>query len=72
MLLLWTMFAANAGSEWALPDLTSVCVLYIVRIRLKMDITGWPRLDSWTRSSVERPAALIARTLRESLCEYSR
>jgi glutathione S-transferase len=56
-----------AGGQWGLADLMIACVLYIVHIRLKMDITGWPRLDSWTRASVGRPAALIARKLREPL-----
>jgi glutathione S-transferase len=56
-----------AGGQWGLADLMIACGLYIVHIRLKMDITGWPRLDSWTRASVERPAALIARKLREPL-----
>jgi glutathione S-transferase len=56
-----------AGGQWGLADLMIACVLYIVHIRLMMDITGWPRLDSWTRASVERPAALIARKLREPL-----
>jgi glutathione S-transferase len=56
-----------AGGQWGLADLMIACVLYIVHIRLKMDTSGWPTLDSWTRASVERPAALIARKLREPL-----
>jgi glutathione S-transferase len=43
------------------------CVLYIVNVRLKMDLGCWPRLGSWTTASVERPAALIARKLRGPL-----
>lgn len=56
-----------AGDEWGLADFTIACVLYIVHVRLGMDMSRWPRLDSWTRASVERPAALVARKLREPL-----
>jgi glutathione S-transferase len=56
-----------AGDEWGLADFMIACVLYIVYIRLEMDMTAWPRLASWTRASVERPAAFAARKLREPL-----
>jgi glutathione S-transferase len=56
-----------AGHEWGLADFMVACVLYIVPVRLKMDLSDWPRLGSWTIASVERPAALVARKLREPL-----
>jgi glutathione S-transferase len=56
-----------AGDAWGLTDFIVACVLYIVNVRLKMDLSGWPRLAAWTTASVERPAALIARKLREPL-----
>ena len=56
-----------AGDRWGLADFMIACVLYIVHVRLKMDLSGWPRLASWTTASVGRPAALIARQLREPL-----
>lgn len=56
-----------AGDGWGLADFMIACVLYIVQVRLKMDLSDSPRLSSWVTASVERPAALIARKLREPL-----
>ena len=56
-----------AGDRWGLADFMIACVLYIVQVRLKMELTGWPRLGTWTKASIERPAALVARKLREPL-----
>lgn len=56
-----------AGNAWGLADFMVACVLYIVHVRLKMDLRPWGRLASWLTASVERPAALVARKLREPL-----
>ena len=56
-----------AGHEWGLADFMIACVLYIVHVRLKMELHDWPQLKTWTETSVERPAALVARKLREPL-----
>lgn len=42
------------------------CVLYAVAIRLKLDLTAYPRLDAWLTASINRPAAVGARKLRET------
>ena len=60
-----TMFFAVDG--WGLADFMIACVLYIVQIRLKVNLSDWPRLSSWVTASIERPAAVIARKLREPL-----
>ena len=56
-----------AVHEWGLADFMIACVMYIVHVRLKMELNDWPQLKTWTETSVERPAALIARKLREPL-----
>jgi glutathione S-transferase len=56
-----------AGDAWGLADFMIACVLYIVQVRLKTDLSAWPRLASWATASVQRPAALVARKLREPL-----
>lgn len=53
------------GGTWNLADFMVACVLYVLPIRLKIPMTGWPRLASWLKASIERPAALVARRLRE-------
>jgi glutathione S-transferase len=53
------------GSAWNMADFMIACVLYIVPVRLKMDLGRWPRLQSWLQASIERPAARVARRLRE-------
>jgi hypothetical protein len=33
---------------------------------MKYDLSAYPRLDSWLTASINRPAALAARKLRET------
>ena len=54
------------GDIWNMADFMVACILYVVRMRLKLDLTATPRLDTWLTASLERPAALVARRLRES------
>jgi len=54
------------GDRWDLADFMVACVLYVVRIRLKLDLTAYPKLDAWLTASINRPAAIVARKLRET------
>ena len=36
-----------------------------VLTRLKLDLTSYPKLDAWLDASINRPAAKVARKLRE-------
>ena len=54
------------GDRCDLADFMVACVLYVVRLRLKMDLTAYPKLDAWLTASINRPAALVARKLRET------
>jgi hypothetical protein len=38
--------------------------LYVLT-RLKLDLTAYPKLDVWLTTSLNRPAAQVARKLRE-------
>jgi glutathione S-transferase len=53
------------GEAWNLADFMIACVLYIVPVRLRLDMRPWPKLEAWIMASIERPAALAARKLRE-------
>jgi glutathione S-transferase len=53
------------GETWDMSDFMVACVLYILT-RLTLDMSAYPRLDAWLKSSIERPAARRARKLRES------
>lgn len=53
------------GQRWNMADFMLACVLYVVKIRMKYDLSAYPRLDSWLTASINRPAALAARKLRE-------
>jgi glutathione S-transferase len=33
---------------------------------LKLDLTAYPKLDAWLTASINRPAAKVARKLRET------
>jgi glutathione S-transferase len=56
-----------ADDRWGMADFMIACVLYIVQVRLRTDLSAWPRLASWTAESIERPAARVARRMREPL-----
>ena len=40
-------------------------VLYLLT-RLKLDLAAYPKLDAWLTASINRPAAQVARKLRET------
>jgi glutathione S-transferase len=52
------------GDRWDMADFMVACVLYILT-RLDLDMSAYPRLDAWLKTSIERPAARRARKLRE-------
>jgi glutathione S-transferase len=52
------------GEQWNMSDFMIACVLYILT-RLKLDMSAYPRIDTWLKASIERPAARRARKLRE-------
>ncbi len=54
------------GDRWDLADFMVASVLYAVRVRLKLDFTTYPKLDAWLTASLNRPAAMVARKLRET------
>jgi glutathione S-transferase len=54
------------GDSWNIADFMVACVLYIVPVRLKLNMRHWPTLEAWTMASIQRPAALAARKLREA------
>jgi len=47
-----------------MADFMLASVLYVLT-RLKLDLAAYPRLDAWLTASINRPAALVARKLRE-------
>jgi glutathione S-transferase len=53
------------GDKWDMADFMIACVLYVLT-RLKLDLTAYPKLDAWLTASIGRPAAQLARKLRES------
>jgi len=53
------------GNTWDMADFMVACVLYILT-RLSIDMSAYPKLSAWLHESIERPAALAARKLRES------
>jgi glutathione S-transferase len=53
------------GETWNMADFMVACVLYSVPTRMKFDLSPWPRVRSWLMASIERPAAVAARKLRE-------
>ena len=53
------------GDKWDMPDFMIASVLYVLT-RLKLDLADYPRLDAWLIASISRPAAQVARKLRES------
>jgi glutathione S-transferase len=54
------------GEKWGLADFMLACVLYAVKIRMTYDLSAYPKLDAWLTASLNRPAALVARKLREA------
>jgi glutathione S-transferase len=52
------------GDTWNLADFMVACVLYVLT-RLKLDLASCPKLDAWLVASLNRPAAQVARKLRE-------
>jgi len=52
------------GDRWDMADFMTASVLYVLT-RLKLDVTAYPKLDAWLTASISRPAALVARKLRE-------
>ena len=53
------------GDRWDMGDFMVACVLYLLT-RLKLDLTAYPKLDAWLIASINRPAAQVARKLRET------
>lgn len=54
-----------AGDRWNMGDFMVACVLYVLT-GLKLDLTAYPKLDAWLIASINRPAAKVARKLRET------
>jgi glutathione S-transferase len=52
------------GDEWDMADFMVASVLYVLT-RMKLDLAASPRLEAWLMASINRPAAQIARKLRE-------
>jgi len=52
------------GDQWDMSDFIVASVLYALT-RLKLDLTAFPKLEAWLTASINRPAALVARKLRE-------
>jgi len=53
------------GDRWDMADFMVACVLYILT-RLRFDMAAYVQLDTWLKTSIERPAARRARKLRET------
>jgi len=53
------------GDRWDLADFMVAGVLYLLT-RLKLDLAAYPKLDTWLTASINRPAAQVARKLRET------
>jgi len=53
------------GDQWDMADFMVASVLYVLT-RLKLDLAAYPKLDAWLTTSINRPAAQIARKLRET------
>jgi glutathione S-transferase len=53
------------GDRWDLADFMVAGVLYVLT-RLKLDLAAYPKLDAWLTASINRPAAQVARKLRET------
>ena len=51
--------------RWDMADFMVACVLYVLT-RLKLDLAAYPKLEGWLTASINRPAAQIARRLRET------
>jgi glutathione S-transferase len=43
------------GETWNMADFMVASVLYTVPIRMKSDLTHWPKVRSWLMKSIERP-----------------
>ena len=54
------------GDRWDLADFMVASPLYAVRVRLKLDLTTYPKLDAWLTATLNRPAAIVAHKLRET------
>jgi glutathione S-transferase len=52
------------GDRWDMTDFMVASVLYVLT-RLKLDLTAYPKLGAWLTASINRPAAVVARKLRE-------
>lgn len=53
-----------AARQWGLADCVAASILYTL-FAIKYDLSAYPRLAAWLQASVQRPAALAARKLRE-------
>ncbi len=53
------------GDRWDMADFMVAGVLYVLT-RLKLDLAPYPKLDAWLTASINRPAAQVARKLRET------
>src|SRR5262249_44079617 len=53
------------GDTWDMADFMVASVLYTLT-RLKLDLAACPEFDAWLTASINRPAAQVARRLRET------
>ena len=53
------------ADRWDMADFMVAGVLYVLT-RLKLDLAAYPKLDAWLAASINRPAAQVARKLRET------
>jgi glutathione S-transferase len=53
------------GDRWDMADFMVACVLYVLT-RLKLHLAAYPKLEGWLTASINRPAAQVARKLRET------
>jgi glutathione S-transferase len=53
------------GIRWDMADFMVASVLYLLT-QMKLDLAAYPTLDAWLTASINRPAALVARKLRET------
>lgn len=53
------------GGEFSLADFNVAAILYTA-YALKLDLSGFPKVQGWLMNCIERPAAKAARKLREA------
>ena len=53
------------GNRWDRADFMVASVLYLLT-QMKLDLAAYPTLDAWLTAGINRPAAQVARKLRET------